>query len=47
MDRYIKKPVEDGYLIIDIETGEVFDWCATEEEADEELKRINTNHKGD
>ena len=42
MDRYIKKPGEEGFLIIDSETGEVFDWCATEVEADEELNKLNT-----
>jgi hypothetical protein len=42
MDRYIKKSGEEGYLIIDSETGEVFDWCATEAEANEELKTLNT-----
>ena len=42
MDRYIKKPGEEGYVIIDSETGEVFDWCATEAEADEELNKLNT-----
>jgi hypothetical protein len=42
MGCYKKKPAEEGYLIIDSETGEVFDWCATEAEADKELKTLNT-----